>query len=435
MSAVSAFPNTAFMKNISTAGTIALLLVVLPIAFAACVKDQCRKTFTYTYYEPVYRTKAEVRANIKSNAPKEVENTGKLYIYGSFIFLNEVDKGIHVINNSNPSSPQNVAFIDLPGNMDIAVKGNTLYADMYTDLVTLDITNPSNVVVKKTIENVFPHRYWGNGLSTDNGANIIVDWVQKEKTVTEDCSFGGIVFMDAGVFYASNSSASSGSSSSSSPIGVGGSMARFTIMNDRLYTVNTTNLDVFNITSPMNPVKGASVSVGQNIETIYPFKGQLFIGSQTGMYMYNVGNPDNPVAAGQFNHVRSCDPVIADDDYAYVTLSSGTPCRGFANELDILKLTNITNPLLVKVYNMTNPKGLSKAGNHLFICDGASGLKVYSASDVMNLQLVKTINGIDPFDVITINNVALVVAADGLYQYDYSNINDIRLLSKITVNK
>jgi hypothetical protein len=50
---------------------------------------------------------------------------GKLFIQGHYIFLNEVDKGIHVIDNSNPAQPRNVAFIDIPGNVDLAVKGNT----------------------------------------------------------------------------------------------------------------------------------------------------------------------------------------------------------------------------------------------------------------------------------------------------------------------
>lgn len=155
----------------------------------------------------------------------------------------------------------------------------------------------------------------------------------------------------------------------------------------------------------------------------------------TGMYVYNVINPDAPVQAGQFQHVRTCDPVIADDTYAYVTLSSGNVCQGFTNELDVLKLNNITDPQLLKVYPLTNPKGLSKSGNYLFICDGAAGLKVFNAADVMNLQLIKTISGIDTYDVIAYNNTALVVAKDGLYQYDYSDINNIRQLSKITVNK
>ena len=107
-----------------------------------CIKDHC--TQTYSYFVPVYKTSEEVRANIKSNAPREIERTGKLYIRGNYIFLNEIDKGIHIIDNAIPSSPKNVAFIDIPGNMDMAVKGNTLYADAYTVLITLDFTDPLN---------------------------------------------------------------------------------------------------------------------------------------------------------------------------------------------------------------------------------------------------------------------------------------------------
>ncbi len=427
------------MKKNQTIRLTAAILVALPILFSACIKDQCKRSFTYSYYEPVYKTKAEVRANIKSNGPKDLGTTGKLYILGNYIFLNEVDKGIHIIDNTDPSHPVNKNFIDIPGNLDIAVKGNTLYADLYTDLVAIDITNPSNVVLKKVIENIFPERYWGNGIS-NNTTNIITDWVKKEKTVTEICERDGQVYMDRGLFFATsqssgNSRPTMGASTSVSPVGMGGSMARFTAMNNHLYTVNTSHLDVFNINTPDNPVRGASINVGQSIETIYPFRDKLFIGSQTGMYIYSVANPGNPAPAGQFNHVRSCDPVIADDDFAFVTLRSGSRCTGFTNELDVLKLNNMTNPQLLKVYPLTNPKGLSKSGDYLFICDGIAGVKIYNASDVMRLELVKTINGIDPFDVIAYNNIALVVAADGLYQYDYSNINDIRLLSKLTVNK
>ena len=152
------------------------------------------------------------------------------------------------------------------------------------------------------------------------------------------------------------------------------------------------------------------------------------------MYIYNVSNPDVPARVGQFSHVRTCDPVIADDTYAYITLRSGTPCQGFTNELDIVRLNDLTNPTLVKVYNMKNPHGLSKDGNRLFICDGIEGLKIYDASDVNNLQMVKRIEGIETYDVIAFNNRALVVAKDGLYQYDYSDMNNITLLSKIVVN-
>src|SRR6476620_5485277 len=131
-----------------------LLLISLSAIFSSCLKDKCHQT--YTIYRPVYQTIAEVRANIKSNSPRALERPGKFFVIGNYIFLNETDRGIHVINNSNPSAPKNVAFIDIPGNIDLAVKGNTLYADLYTDLVAIDISDPLAAHVTKIVENVFP---------------------------------------------------------------------------------------------------------------------------------------------------------------------------------------------------------------------------------------------------------------------------------------
>jgi hypothetical protein len=410
------------------------LLITVILGMTACVKDSCKEMHTYTFYQAVYKTKSEVRENIKSNSPRQVENPGKINIRGNYIFLNETDKGIHVIDNTNPSQPQNIAFIDIPGNMDLAVKGNTLYADLYTDLVAIDISNPASVKLSKVIESVFPYRYWGNDFrGTNNSDQVITDWVKVDTTVTENCERQNWLFTGrADIFFAAQSNSSA---TSVSPIGVGGSMARFTIMNDRLYTVGTSDLDVFNIVNANDPKHTNRLNVGWSIETIYPFKDRLFIGSQTGMFIYNVSNADAPVADGKFSHVSSCDPVIADDDYAYVTLRSGTACQGFTNQLDIVRLNNITDPVLQKTYPMKNPHGLSKDGDLLFICDGDAGLKLYNAANVMNLQLIMEIGDIDAYDVIAMNKIALVVAKDGLYQYSYANPAEIRLMSKITVPK
>lgn len=415
----------------------AVLAILSCITFTGCIKDACHRTYTYSYYQPVYKTTAEVKANIKSNTPVQIQNPGKIYIRGNYIFLNEVDKGIHIIDNSNPSSPVNKAFINIPGNLDLAVKGNILYADLYTDLVTIDITDPLNATVKKYNEGVFPYRSYGIGFSADR-SKIIVDWEKRDTTVTEDCAWNrGWEPMAGAFFLASSASADGGSKASVSPIGLGGSMARFTLVNNRMYTVSFSDLNIFNITSPENPVFSNKVNINSwNIETIFPFKDKLFIGSQTGMFIYTISNPDNPALAGQFVHAVSCDPVIADDNFAYVTLRSGTNCRNATlNQLDILKLSNFTNTQLLKSYPLTNPHGLSKDGNLLFICDGKAGLKVYDASDVMNLQLIKHITTLETYDVIAYNNIALVVAKDGLYQYDYSNVNNIQLRSKIEVIK
>ena len=419
------------MKKILFIVSLIFVGVVL-FSFAGCIKDTFTKTYSYTFYEPVYKTTAEVRANIRSNSPAALQTPGKIYIRGNYIFLNEVDKGIHIIDNSNPAQPISKAFIDIPGNVDLAVKGNILYADLYTDLVAIDISNPLNVQVKGIVENVFPHRSYSHYFVADS-TKIITSWIKKDTTVTEKINEerwrnenrGVIMFADA------NSGAKA---SASSPAGMGGSMARFTIVNERLYTVGYSDLNVFNI-SATTPVHTGKQNVGWNIETIYPFKNKLFIGSTSGMFIYDISNASNPTLQGKFSHVSSCDPVIADDENAYVTLRSGTQCQGFTNQLEVLNISILGNPKLIKTYPMNNPHGLSKDGNTLFICDGAAGVKIYNAADPKNLSLIKTIGGIDSYDVIAYNNIALVVAKDGLYQYNYSNLNAVQLLSKISLAK
>jgi hypothetical protein len=138
---------------------------------------------------------------------------------------------------------------------------------------------------------------------------------------------------------------------------------------------------------------------------------------------------------GEFTHARACDPVIADDSYAFVTLHSGTDCLGFNNELDVVQLNNLVDATLAKTYSFTSPQGLSKDGNILFICDGAAGLKVFNALDPMNLQPIKAFPNMEAYDVIADNKIALVVAKDGLYQYDYSDLNNIHLISKTGIFK
>ena len=419
------------MKNFTSLA----LLLALPIVFSSCLKDKC--TRTYTIYRPVYRTTAEVRANVKSNAPRALERPGKIYVRGQYIFLNEMDKGIHVIDNSNPSAPRNVAFIDIPGNIDLAVKGNTLYADLYQDMVTIDITDPLHASAKRFTDDAFPFRRYTNGFIADTN-RIIVDWIKSDTTVSVDCDGGGGLWWFGGcttcMFVADMAQ---GVNKNSSPFGagVGGSMARFTILNNYLYTVTESSLNVFNISSPNEPQFTNKVNIGWGIETIYPFKNRLFIGSNTGMFIYETNNPNSPTRVAQFTHARTCDPVIADDKYAYVTLRSGTTCQGFTNQLDVLNIENITSPWLVKTYQLTNPHGLSKDGNTLFICDGAEGLKIFNAANVNDIKQTKQIRNMDAYDVIAFNNVALVVAKDGLYQFDYSNLDNIKLLSKVGFNK
>ena len=364
---------------------------------------------------------------INGKPAQALESPGKIYIYGDYLFINEINKGVHVIDNSNPSNPVNKSFINIPGNVDIAVKGNILFADIYTDLLTLDISNPLATRVTSVTSNVFPERRYGNGFIADN-SQYIVGWNRKDTTVPvedlQECSSCGIVF-DAQNF-------SSAAAVTKATVGIAGSMSRFSVINNYMYAVNISSLKVFDIANPESPKSVKEVSPGFGIETIYPFGDKLFLGGTNGMFIYDISNAANPTYVSAFAHARFCDPVVTDGDYAYVTLRAGSVCGGMQNsELNILDIKQLNAPKLVERYNMSNPYGLGKDGNLLWICDGAAGLKLYDASNPKAIQLKKVFSNIEPFDVIPYNGKLIVSAKEGIIQYSYSPAGQMTEVSRL----
>ncbi|MFT3979415.1 MAG: hypothetical protein QM687_03025 [Ferruginibacter sp.] len=414
------------MKNISKL----IAAFSFALALTSCTKDYVYEH--YTFYRPAYSTKNEVKANIKSNPATAIENAGKIFVKDNYVFLNDVNKGVHIIDYSNPAAPVNKAFINIPGCKDIAVKGNYMYADCYTDLVTVDISNVNNVVLKNYINGVFPNRYYDANIGTDTGL-VITQWVKVDTMIKrsdrnwreDSAAFSGV--------WLNNPSAMSNAGGAQSN-GTGGSMASFALVGNRLYTVDNTSLKVFNTGNAAAPAYVTNVGLGNwNIETIYPFRDKLFIGSQSGMLIYSVSNPDAPAPLGSFSHAQMCDPVIADGNTAYVTLRSGTFCVGTSNQMDVLDIQDIMHPQLIKTYPMTNPAGLSKDGNALLVCDGIGGLKLFNAADNNNILQRAALSNIRAYDVIAINGTAIVSATDGIYFVNYLS-GQLTVKGKINVN-
>lgn len=430
------------MKKINSISTSWLLALTMIFSLNSCVKDT--GTQRYKVYTPVYELSSTIRSSIKNDMPLPIVKAGKMFVLGNIIFLNEPERGIHIIDNSNPSSPVNKAFINIPGNEDIAVKGNILYADCFADLLAIDISNINNVVLKNFVPNVFPERRWVNGYFVDSN-KVIVGWTVRDTVVSIQLREGQGIWRN-GVYITNYpypvffGLGASGQLYASSPgtksAGTGGSMQKIALVNNYLYAVSADLLSTINVKDPSSPgfLNSTNLHLGiGSAETIYPFNNQLFIGSMSGMHIFSISNPQNPQLVSTFTHATVCDPVITDGTNAYITLRSGNFCSGVTNELDVVNVQNIATPTLVKTYPLTNPHGLSKDGNTLMVCD--DGLKIYDASDPANLQLKQTIKVANPYDVITINGLAIVSAGDGLYQFDYSNPSAVKQLSKLSLNQ
>lgn len=415
------------MKNL-----FLLFLVSTIFGLVSCNDSDDGQYAEYLVAKPIKMSMSDFKADITVIAPVPIERSGKIYVYGDYIFVNDQFKGVHVVDNSNPKNPKKIAFIKIPGNVDISIKDNFLYADSITDLLVLDISDIHQIKMVKRLENVlrdnvvFP---FGADIfewkDIDYDTEIVLGW----ETVTErrpkidenqDLSMELAAMLNS-------------ASQSPSTNGQGGSLARFKIVNDYLYSVDRHSINVFNIKDLANPKDLEDIFAGFDIETIFNRGDQLFLGSMRGMYIYDISTPEVPTFISEFRHGTACDPVVVDGNYAYITLRGGNFCGATESGLFIVDISNIASPELVKSYPMDGPYGLGIKDQMIFVCDGESGLKVYDRTDVENLVLLNHFKDITTMDVIPMENHLLMVGEGIIYQYLYLE-GDIKLLSTLTLN-
>ncbi|MEB2777606.1 hypothetical protein SYJ56_19980 [Algoriphagus sp. D3-2-R+10] len=408
------------MKRFSSSYLLLLLSILL---FSSC-HDEINSSYTYHTMMPVYVEMSNERARIITTEPaKPLDNPGKIYIYGDYLFINEPTKGIHILDNSNPSDPINLSFISIAGNVDMAVNGNILYADNYVDLLAFDISNINSIQMVKRIEDVFTHMFYH-----ETGEIITFrDTVITTENPTWQMEGGWL--MDSRMSFSANFSAASQS------YGTGGSMARFTLSNQHLYAVDESTLRVFDVETPADPTFVKPIDLGWGIETIFPFEDKLFIGSNVGMHIYDASTPSSPTRMSVYEHVQACDPVVVNADYAFVTLRNGNACWNGVNELQVIDIKDLYQPKLKKSYSMLNPHGLGLAGDFLYIAEGAHGLKSFNVRDVMAIDQnqLEFLTNQKSVDLIPGPKSLIVIGPDGVCQFDYSNPAQLKRLSCIQV--
>lgn len=199
--------------------------------------------------------------------------------------------------------------------------------------------------------------------------------------------------------------------------GQGGSLARFTIGQDHLYIVTQEDLLVYSLASESFLEKQSEHYLGFGSETVFPYKDKLFIGTTTGMQIYDVAKPNQPRFLSSYVHITSCDPVVVQDDYAYVTLRSGLSCEQGLDQLDILDVSDPSQPTLQRSIPMQNPHGLGVSGKDLFICEGDYGLKYFSLDNPLEPQLHLRLDQIQSEDVIIRGDLLIVTGKEGVNQY------------------
>lgn len=399
-----------------------LPIFILSLLLSSCDKDNVNEMQLMDVATAVIMPKADLRASISVMNDRDttsIDDPGKFYYYKDYIFINDRGKGIHILDNRNPQQPVKKAFLNIPGNYDMEVKDQILYADSGTDLVVFDLSSLFEVKFLKTYENLLGSNNYQWPSYSQNvdyvevddynpQTDVIINWkYTKEMRPVQSQWNEGAVNMD-------------GNFANASGAGQGGSFARFKIVGDRLYVVDQNNLTVVDISSGLDPVFTAQKSVGWNIETIFNQGDYLYLGSTNGLHIYDISQIDAPVPVSSIQHVMGCDPVVVDGDYAYVTVRGGNACGQDLSFLEVIDISDKAKPVSLDTYDMKEPYGLGVRGNQLFVSDGPHGLRIYDKSNPTKLKLNKTMSDLNIYDVILLSEKLLMIGDGTLYQYNYT---------------
>ncbi len=413
-----------------------IYLASAAILLASCNKNSGTITHTYNKATAQYADINEVRNTAVAAPAKNIQKAGKIYFGNAVLLIGEPNKGIHVFDNSNPSNPVNVSFIDLPYTNEFYVHGNQIYAISHYDLVKINISDLANPVVESRLDNAF-----GTPIK-DNQGRILMGFTYE--VVTEEFKLNSpeeeMLRQNNKLYYDYQDKLIPVSEVPSSFIGSGrkekGTINKIALDNSHVYVVGGEELYTFQ-------ENGGSMSkvneqeIGSDIETIYEEGDYLYVGTKSSMIVVNNSNPSSPTVSGRYTHEVSCDPVLPNGNIAYLTLRSvqADGCNGFVNLLEVIDITNKNNPTKIGDVTMASPYGMTMLDNHLFVGEGNNGISILDVTNASNPVKLVTYTSIKAYDVLkhpSLNDVILVTGNSGLKQYQFNpNTNTLVELSNV----
>ena len=145
-------------------------------------------------YAPVYMSRADFDGSIRYSATpvdfqknegtngKAITKIGKIYSYPPYIFINQLNEGFHIVDNSDPKKPKRIGFIYAPGSTDMVIKNNVILLNHATDLISLS-WDINNIKEEKRIKNIFPQKLTPDGRYVhDVNENQIIIGFKKRKS-------------------------------------------------------------------------------------------------------------------------------------------------------------------------------------------------------------------------------------------------------------
>lgn len=406
------------------------IILTFSIFISSCSNDNILEDVNVAV--PIYKSKTSIRANVKVTNAVATNSEGKIYVAEKLLFYIAQENGVHIFDNANPTNPQNLAFIQIEGVHDISVKGNYLYTDNFIDLLVFDISNLQQISLVQTLQDVFEfyptYPMDAEYMAWDvlpNPGDIMVGFKIETRKKTQDQ-----------IAILANNALGNFESQIGGNVGTGGSMARFQINNQALYVVEKYRLSVFNIVQPTQVFYHSSIYLHDwigtgELETLFLRSPYLFIGASTGMFVINASDSFQPVYVSGFSHATACDPVVVENQTAYITVRGGSTCGAIQDQINVINVSQINQPTLISTYLLSQPYGLGVKNQTLYVCANQQ-LHVFNAQNPQQLQLLHSYP-VNVTDIIPLQNQLIAVGNNLVIQYTYGPNHTLVPLSTLTL--
>ncbi|MGK4568811.1 hypothetical protein [Flavobacterium sp. 3HN19-14] len=132
-------------------------------------------------YQPEMMTRSAFEQAVKLLPDENTIKAGKIYIKDDLLFINDVNRGFHIYNYSDPANPVKITFLNIPGATDVAVRDNILYINQAVDLVAVEYNRTQNSIhVTSRNRNVFPQKISPDGFGAYGSSSdkIVINWTE-----------------------------------------------------------------------------------------------------------------------------------------------------------------------------------------------------------------------------------------------------------------
>jgi hypothetical protein len=354
----------------------------------------------------------------KKLALSELKSPNNIYLYDTLLFVSDDIEGVCLYSVKDPATPLFKMRIPMQGNTGLAVRDSFIFVNSYNSILVLKYFSDSLYKIVKFIKGKY--YYYNNGPYNygydDNRSGLSCGCSHAEPTSAT--SKGGDM--------AWNSGSPDGGSG-----GVGGSYATFAVIGSYLYHIDQSSLITLDITNPEDPVELSRDYIGGGIETLFPTKDYLFIGTTTGMRVFSRSNPASPHQIGSISHFRACDPVVVWDTLAYVTLRGGNRCGQTNDVLLSISIKDPASPVALDTLDLSTPFGLTVQDTLLYVSKGDSGFCLVNAADPRQLRVEQTWTDKDTKDFIWFGDLLYVMGFEDVRVMDATAPDTPALLSTI----